>query len=92
MPFYFKEVNNNNRTENIEAELEETECSYDYFSCSEDDSEGDSNESITEVEEIEITSYVEVPMPKDEEIDVASFVEVPMLTEDSESEIEDDIN
>ena len=30
-------------------------------------------------------------MSEEEEIDVASFVEVTMLTEDSESEIEDDI-
>ena len=87
MPFDSKEANNNDQSENIETELEETDCSYNFFTCS----EGDSNESCTDLEEIEITRYVEVPMSKEEEIDVASFLEVPMLTEDSESEIEDDI-
>ena len=85
MPFDSKEVNNNDQSENIERELEETDFSYNFFTCSADDIEGDSNESSTDVEEIDITSYVEVPMSEEEEIDVASFVEVPMLTEDSES-------
>ena len=80
--FDFKEVNNNDKSENIETELEETDSSYNFFTCS---------ESCTDLEEIEITTYVEVPMSKEEEIDVASFLEVPMLTEDSESEIEDDV-
>ena len=91
MPFDSKEVNNNDQSENIETELEGNDCSYNFFTCREDDSDGNSNESCTDVEKIEITSYVEVPMSEEEEIDVASFLEVPMLTEDSESEIEDDI-